>query len=190
MYRPRTVDYEGHPGNHLATLIMCVSALAGPAAAQEFRFGLKAGVPLSTYFETGRVEVRGGFLEHSAATRRYTLGPSTEWCPAPRVALELDVLYAHRLCPNREHFRIGRHRQFVLRPQGPLVRFPVDGEIPVARARCAVRGGGFRLASHQYGTRARRSYGANRSVGSAPTQSGQITCELDRTTYILATILE
>jgi hypothetical protein len=79
--------------NHLARLTLCWIVLTGRAGAQEFRFGLKAGVPLTTYFETGRVEVRGGVLEHSAATRRYTFGPSAEWRFTPRLALELDALY-------------------------------------------------------------------------------------------------
>jgi len=61
--------------------------------AQEFRFGVKGGIPLTRYFETGQVAVRGGFLESSAATRRYTLGPSAEWRLQPRFGLEFDVLY-------------------------------------------------------------------------------------------------
>lgn len=65
------------------------------ALAQDLRFGVKVGVPLTTYFETGQIAVRGGVLEYSSATRRYTLGPSVEWRLKPRVALEFDALYKH-----------------------------------------------------------------------------------------------
>ncbi len=60
---------------------------------QEFRFGAKAGVPLTQYFETGQVAVRGGVLAHSAATRRYTFGPSLEWRLTRGFGLEFDALY-------------------------------------------------------------------------------------------------
>ena len=63
------------------------------ATAQEFRFGVKGGIPISQYFETGRQLVRGGLVESSAATRRYTLGPSAEWRLRANFGLEVDALY-------------------------------------------------------------------------------------------------
>jgi hypothetical protein len=66
-------------------------AIAG--SAQTFRFGLKAGVPGTTYFETGESPVRGGVVRHSSATRRYTVGPSLEWRPTARFGLAFDALY-------------------------------------------------------------------------------------------------
>lgn len=68
-------------------------ALAACAHGQDFRFGVKGGVPATTYFETGEVAVRGGTLAHSAATRRYTVGATAEWRLKPRFGLELDALY-------------------------------------------------------------------------------------------------
>ena len=65
-------------------LLLCLS-LAAPVAAQHF--GVKIGVPLTAYFDTGRTAT----IEYSAATRRYTAGLSAEWR-----FLELDVLY-HRM---------------------------------------------------------------------------------------------
>jgi hypothetical protein len=62
-------------------------------SAQNFRFGLKAGVPVTMYFETGESPVRGGVVRHSSATRRYTFGPSLEWRPTPRFGLAFDALY-------------------------------------------------------------------------------------------------
>jgi hypothetical protein len=68
-------------------------ALAAHAHGQEFRLGLKGGVPATAYFDTGEVAVRGGTLSHSAATRRYTVGAAAEWRLRPRFGLELDALY-------------------------------------------------------------------------------------------------
>jgi hypothetical protein len=78
---------------NLGTLIPLLIGLTTSALAQDFRFGVKVGVPLTTYFETGQVAVRGGVLEYSSATRRYTFGPSVEWRLKPRFGLEFDVLY-------------------------------------------------------------------------------------------------
>jgi hypothetical protein len=57
------------------------------------RLGVKAGVPFTTYFDTGEVAVRGGVLAFSSATRRYTAGPSVEWRFGRRAGLEFDALY-------------------------------------------------------------------------------------------------
>ncbi len=63
-----------------------------PACSQSFRFGLKAGVPITEYFEMGNATPG----QYSAATRRYTVGASGEWRPKPAFGLELDALY-HRM---------------------------------------------------------------------------------------------
>lgn len=150
------------PLNHIASLIICLVVLAGAAPAQEFRFGLKAGVPLTPYFETGRTEVRGGVLEHSAATRRYTLGPSLEWRPARRLGLELDVLYkriGYVQIENTSVSGVTIHSSFDVKGHSfdfPLmVKYRWEGRVT------PVRGGGFRFASYEYGPRARGSHRAN-----------------------------
>lgn len=61
-------------------------ALATPAFAQGFHFGVKVGVPMTEYFEPLR-------STYSAATRRYTLGPSIEMRLWNSFGLELEVLY-------------------------------------------------------------------------------------------------
>jgi hypothetical protein len=78
---------------NLGTLTLLVIALTTSALAQDFRFGVKGGIPLTNYFETGQVAARGGLVEYTSATRRYTLGPSAEWRLRPRFGLEVDVLY-------------------------------------------------------------------------------------------------
>jgi hypothetical protein len=74
-------------------LVMLLAGLTTSVLAQDLHFGAKAGVPVTAYFETGQVAVRGGVLKYSSATPRYTLGPSVEWRPNPSVALEFDALY-------------------------------------------------------------------------------------------------
>ncbi len=64
-----------------------------PLGALEVRFGLKAGVPATVYFETGRREGPGRSAEYSAATRRYTFGASAEWFLTPALGLGFDALY-------------------------------------------------------------------------------------------------
>jgi hypothetical protein len=65
------------------------------AFGQGIRPGLKVGVPLTPYFETGRSGSLHGDAEYSAATRRYTAGASIEW-QRGRFGLEMDALY-HRM---------------------------------------------------------------------------------------------
>ncbi|MBZ5583019.1 MAG: PorT family protein [Acidobacteriia bacterium] len=67
-------------------------ALLPAAWSQSFRFGLKAGVPITEYFEMGS-STPGAY---SAATRRYTVGASGEWRLKPALGFEADVLY-HRM---------------------------------------------------------------------------------------------
>jgi hypothetical protein len=64
-----------------------------PLVAQEFHFGIKGGVPLTDYFDTG---IEPGYRqvgETSAATRRYTVGPAAEVWFLDRFGVEVDVLY-------------------------------------------------------------------------------------------------
>lgn len=72
-------------------------AFSAPGFCQSLQFGLKAGIPLTEYFEAGP---EGGGLHgaaiYSAATRRYTLGGSLEGRLAGELGLEIDVLY-HRM---------------------------------------------------------------------------------------------
>lgn len=68
---------------------LCVCATMAPALAQGFRLGFKAGVPLTRYFDAGRTATS----EYSAATRRYTLGPSLEWRSEGGFGIEVDVLF-------------------------------------------------------------------------------------------------
>jgi hypothetical protein len=68
-------------------------ALGAVCLAQGLHFGLKAGVPVTSYFDTGLTRSPGGTIDYSAATRRYTFGASAEWRLARSVGLELDVLY-------------------------------------------------------------------------------------------------
>ena len=75
-----------------AALLLC----AFPALCQELHFGVKAGVPITPYFETGHSGSLHGGGDYSAATRRYTVGVSAEWNWTDAFALELDVMY-HRM---------------------------------------------------------------------------------------------
>lgn len=70
-----------------------VLALAAPNLAQELRVGVKAGVPLTTYFDTGATGGLHGSSEYSAATRRYTAGVSAEWRLSRGFGFEFDTLY-------------------------------------------------------------------------------------------------
>lgn len=67
-----------------------------PALGQGFHFGLKGGVPLTPYFETGTSGSLHGSAEYSAATRRYTVGASAEWEWTRAFGFEADALY-HRM---------------------------------------------------------------------------------------------
>ena len=69
-------------------LIRAFWILAIPGACQGIHAGFKIGVPLTQYFET-----TDGY---SAATRRYTLGPSLEWQTLPSWGLQVEALY-HRM---------------------------------------------------------------------------------------------
>lgn len=97
-----------HKGNHAqlfrnyrrpavaAIPLVLICLFTGRPADAEVRFGLKAGVPLSAYFDTGVTEEPGYRADYSAATRRYTFGPSIEWRTRPALGIELDALF-HRM---------------------------------------------------------------------------------------------
>jgi hypothetical protein len=73
-----------------------VFVFALPVWGQGIHFGLKLGVPLTQYFETGVSGSLHGTAEYSAATRRYTLGASGEWRMTHAFGFEADALY-HRM---------------------------------------------------------------------------------------------
>ena len=74
-------------------LAWLVVGLAAPQFAQGLHFGLKAGVPLTTYFETGATGSLHGSSEYSAATRRYTVGVAAEWRLKRGFGFEFNTLY-------------------------------------------------------------------------------------------------
>ena len=75
-------------------LLIIVSVI--PACPQGLRIGVKAGVPITEYFETGSSGGLHGGEEYSAATRRYTVGAGVEWQLTNPVSLELDAMF-HRM---------------------------------------------------------------------------------------------
>jgi hypothetical protein len=78
----------------LPALSVLLSAL--PLWGQCFHAGLKLGVPLTQYFETGAYGGNAGNGEYSSATRRYLLGVSGEWRVMNAFGFEIDALY-HRI---------------------------------------------------------------------------------------------
>jgi hypothetical protein len=64
-----------------------------PAPAQRFSFGMKGGVPLTAFFDTATVAIRGGIVGYSSDTRRYTFGPVVEWRLTGHAGMELNALY-------------------------------------------------------------------------------------------------
>lgn len=77
-------------------LALLVLVFAASALAQGIHVGVKAGVPITEYFDTAAAGARNYHAEYSAATRRYTLGVSAEWHVTNALGFELDVLY-HRM---------------------------------------------------------------------------------------------
>src|SRR5689334_22054731 len=71
-------------------------AFAITAWGQSIHGGLKAGVPLTQYFETGAAGGRNGNAVYSAATRRYTFGASGEFRLTDSFGFEVDALF-HRM---------------------------------------------------------------------------------------------
>jgi hypothetical protein len=73
-----------------------VFVLVLAAHGQGFSGGLKIGVPITQYFETGATGSRNGNAEYSAATRRYTFGASAEWRFTRSLGIEVEALF-HRM---------------------------------------------------------------------------------------------
>jgi hypothetical protein len=68
-----------------------------PAAfGQGFDAGVKVGVPVTNFFDTGSSGSVHGSSVYSSATRRYTLGLSGEWWLTHAFGFEVDAMY-HRL---------------------------------------------------------------------------------------------
>jgi hypothetical protein len=67
-----------------------------PVWGQGFHAGLKLGIPMTDYFDTGSTGSLHGGAVYSAGTRRYTLGISGEWRLSSRFGFEVDALY-HRM---------------------------------------------------------------------------------------------
>jgi outer membrane protein with beta-barrel domain len=79
-----------------SAVALLLAIVTTPAFAQGFHLGVKAGVPLTQYFETGASGSRYSHAEYSAATRRYTVGAAAEWRMNNRFGFEVDALY-HRM---------------------------------------------------------------------------------------------
>jgi Outer membrane protein beta-barrel domain len=79
-----------------ARIAISVLLMAAPVLGQRLHFGIKAGVPITEYFETGRSASLHGSAEYSAATRRYTVGATAELRLTDAIGFEIDVLY-HRM---------------------------------------------------------------------------------------------
>jgi outer membrane protein with beta-barrel domain len=75
---------------------LAIFLLAAPALAQSFLAGVRLGVPITGYFDTGQSGGLHGSADYSAATRRYTFGATAEWRAARAWGLELDALF-HRM---------------------------------------------------------------------------------------------
>jgi hypothetical protein len=75
------------------TRLVLLFAVTGGVHARDFRFGIKGGVPITRYFETGSTRGLRGDHEYSAATRRYTVGVTAQWTPRSFAALQIDALY-------------------------------------------------------------------------------------------------
>jgi len=68
-----------------------LSILAAPACAQPFAFGVKAGVPLSDFFDA----VNSNNLGYFSSTDRYIVGGTAELHLPFGIGVEFDALYRH-----------------------------------------------------------------------------------------------
>jgi hypothetical protein len=116
--------------------------LSLPALPQGFRFGVKGGIPLTQYFETGS----GGFPlrnfdAYSAATRRYAVGLTAEAWFGERFAIAGDVLYK-RMGYVAEHrsFGGGRSDRSIYDAKGHSWDIPVLAKIRAAHGLFAAAG--------------------------------------------------
>jgi hypothetical protein len=76
----------------LLTGFIYTTALWGQSAS----LGVKAGVPVTDYFDTGSTGIAFGTARYSTAQRRYTFGLSGELRTEKGLGLEIDALY-HRM---------------------------------------------------------------------------------------------
>ncbi len=74
-------------------LLFLALAATAPQFAQSFFLGIKAGIPVTQYFDTRSAANSSSSADYSAATRRYTVGVSAEWRSETGLGLEADVLY-------------------------------------------------------------------------------------------------
>jgi hypothetical protein len=70
--------------------------MAQSAGAQSFRFGFKAGIPITEYFDTAASGGLHNDAHYTATARRYTLAASAEWQINRTLGLELDGQF-HRM---------------------------------------------------------------------------------------------
>jgi hypothetical protein len=75
---------------------LVVLVFAGRLLGQGFDAGVKVGVPLTQFFDTGMTGSVSGGGDYSSATRRYTFGLTGEWHITRSLGLELDAMF-HRL---------------------------------------------------------------------------------------------
>jgi hypothetical protein len=66
------------------------------AAGQPLQFGVKAGVPITEYFDTGASGGLHGDAHYTATARRYVLGASAEWQFNHSLGLQLEGFF-HRM---------------------------------------------------------------------------------------------
>jgi hypothetical protein len=127
-----------------SVLFLTLMLMALPASAQSLQFGLKTGVPITEYFDTGAT---GGLHEnahYTASTRRYTLGASIEWRFAKSFGLEFDTMF-HRMgyVAYVNTFSIGYFRNSAVDVIGDSWDFPLAVKYRLPRARRAfILGGG------------------------------------------------
>jgi hypothetical protein len=72
---------------------LCILLLSGfSVSAQSFQFGIRGGVPLTSYFQTGSVTGMGS-ITYVSDTKRYTFGPTVELGLPMRLSVGADLLY-------------------------------------------------------------------------------------------------
>ena len=77
----------------IAMLLLSVSECL-PQDSHRVTVGIKAGVPITGYFQTGSQRVyKFGFEQYSSAPRRYVVGISWEWRSVHRYGIEVDGFY-------------------------------------------------------------------------------------------------
>lgn len=69
--------------------VICLLIAAAPLFAQTLQFGVKAGIPVTDFFDTAT----SGQISYSSLTRRYTVGPTAELRLPFGLGIEVDALY-------------------------------------------------------------------------------------------------